>query len=97
VVEQQSPIPELSHRARVAKTVHPSLLIDTDNWPCADLARWREYVREQPKLGVPSLYYATHVGRGEPMVDSDYDLLRTLWRGYEKGIEPKPKRRGTAR
>ncbi len=91
VVEQHSMIPELTHRARVAKTVHPSLLIDTDNWPCADLARWREYVREQPKLGVPSLYYATHVGRGEPMTDSDYDLLRMLWRDYEKGIAKQSK------
>lgn len=86
-VEQHSPVPELTHRARVAKTVHPSLLIDTDNWPCSDLSRWREYVREQPELGVPSLYYATHVGRGEALTDEDYTMLRKLWLDYEKKLE----------
>ena len=46
----------------------PGVIIDTDNWPIKDRAMWRSYVKRQPELGVPALYFATHIDRtGEPL------------------------------
>jgi hypothetical protein len=57
---------QMEHRAKVARAVCPQLLIDTDNWPMADPDSFRAYVAEQPNLGVPSLYYATHLDQRPP-------------------------------
>lgn len=59
-------VPQMVHRARVARAACPGLLIDTDNWPMPGPEEFRAYVRAQPDLGVPSLYYATHVDRQPP-------------------------------
>jgi hypothetical protein len=70
----------MTHRARVAAGALPNTLIDTDNWPITSKAVWREYVRLQPQLGVPSLYYATHIdSTGEPLTPDDYALIRETW------------------
>jgi hypothetical protein len=38
----------------------------------------------KPELGVPSLYYATHVdATGEPLEPSDYEALRRVWERWE--------------
>ena len=59
-------IPQMTHRARVAAAACPGVIIDTDNWPMADPETFRQYVEAQPNLGVPSLYYATHLDRFPP-------------------------------
>lgn len=70
----------MMHRARVARLACPEAIIDTDNWPITDRATWRAYVALQPELGVPSLYYATHLdATGEPLTDDDYRLIREGW------------------
>ncbi len=70
----------MTHRARVAHLACPEAIIDTDNWPMADRETWRAYVALQPELGVPSLYYATHIdATGEPLTDADYTLIRKTW------------------
>ncbi|RPI33616.1 MAG: hypothetical protein EHM70_05460 [Chloroflexota bacterium] len=69
------------HRARVASIACPNALIDTDNWPIPDKNTWRSYLQLQPQLGVPALYYATHIdSTGEPLDESDYALIRLAWR-----------------
>jgi hypothetical protein len=73
------------HRARVAAIACPEALIDSDNWPITDKATWRDYVSLKPGLGVPALYYATHIdSTGEALEDSDYALVRTVWEAYRK-------------
>lgn len=57
---------QMRHRARVAEAACPGVLVDTDNWPMADPETFRSYVSAQPELGVPSLYYATHLDRFPP-------------------------------
>jgi hypothetical protein len=43
-------------------------------------AAWRAYTSLQPELGVPSLYYATHVdATGEALEAEDYRLIRESW------------------
>lgn len=61
-----SVVPQMTHRAKVVAAACPDLIVDTDNWPMPDPETFREYVRGQPALGVPSLYYATHLDRFPP-------------------------------
>ena len=73
----------MTQRARVASLACPQAIIDTDNWPITDRATWRRYLALQPKIGVPSLYYATHIdSTREPLTPHDYRLLRETWSAY---------------
>lgn len=75
-------VPQMLHRARIVAAAMPELLIDTDDWALPDLATWRDFQRAKAGLGVPSLYYATHIDQsGEPLEESDDTLLRWLWAG----------------
>jgi hypothetical protein len=70
----------MQHRARVAHAACPDAIIDTDNWPITNRDAWRKYVRLQPDLGVPSLYYASHIdSTQEPLDEEDYQLIRETW------------------
>jgi hypothetical protein len=76
-----SVLEEMAFRARMARTADPGILIDTDGWPLPSLAAWREYTAAQPALGVPSLYYASHLDTtGEALTAADFALLRRTWR-----------------
>lgn len=72
-------VAQMSHRAKVAKAACPHHLIDTDNWPMPNRAAWREYVRVQNDLGIPSLYFATDLDSMEPLEEQDYEMLRRVW------------------
>ncbi|HLJ67179.1 MAG TPA: hypothetical protein VKX16_07440 [Chloroflexota bacterium] len=73
----------LTHRAQVAHIACPEALVDTDNWPVRNRQQWREYVRLQPHLGVPSLYFAGAIDlTQEPLEERDYALIREVWDGY---------------
>lgn len=68
------------HRAKVAAIGCPDAIIDTDNWPMTDKETWREYVRLQPQLGVPSLYFVSHIdSTKEALENEDYNLIRQHW------------------
>lgn len=70
----------MRHRARIARLACPEAIIDTDNWPIKDKATWRAYMEIQPELGVPSLYFATHIDTTqEPLTADDYTLIRAVW------------------
>jgi len=70
-------IPQMLHRLHVAEAALPHHLYDTDNWPMPNRKTWRDYIGVQRLLGVPALYYATHVA-GEPLEPRDYAALREL-------------------
>jgi hypothetical protein len=73
-------VDQMRHRARIATLACPDALIDTDNWPMPDRASWRDYVAVQAELGVPSLYYATHVDTsGEELDAGDYAAVADSW------------------
>lgn len=75
--------PAMIHRARVASIACPNAIIDTDNWQMPDKAAWRAYTSLQPELGVPSLYYASHIdATGEALEADDYRLIREAWAHY---------------
>ncbi|HKY56237.1 MAG TPA: hypothetical protein VJM08_18105 [Anaerolineales bacterium] len=73
----------MTHRARVAAISCPNKSIDTDDWPMTNKDAWRAYTRLQPELGVPSLYYVTHIdSTGEALDAEDYALIRESWAQY---------------
>jgi hypothetical protein len=75
-----SVISEMTFRATMAGIADPGWLIDTDGWPMPSLAAFREYVAAQPALGVPSLYYVTHLDTtGEAFTADDYTRIRRAW------------------
>lgn len=74
---------QLVFRHAVVTASLPGHLIDTDQWPMADLAQWRAYVRTQSRLGVPALYYAERIDRsGEELTEQDLALVERTWRDY---------------
>jgi hypothetical protein len=74
----------MQHRARIARIVGPQMIIDTDNWPITDRASWRAYMRIQSTLGIPSLYYVTHIdATQEPLMPEDYALIRQTWAAHQ--------------
>lgn len=77
----------VSMRARVARIAMPEALIDTDNWPVRNKAMWREYLRLQPLVGVPSLYFADRIDVTQERFDlNDYELIREIWNDSGRGI-----------
>ena len=70
----------MRHRARIANIACPQAIIDTDNWPITDKQAWRTYLELQPELGVPSLYYVSHIdSTGEVLEPDDYALIHRVW------------------
>ena len=77
-------VAQMTFRADVVRAAVPELPIDTDDWPMPDKRSWREFLETKPAIGVPSLYYATHVdSTGEPLEDEDYAALRRVWSEWE--------------
>lgn len=78
-------VPQMRHRARVAASVEPKMLIDTDDWCMPSLAEWRRYLAVKPELGVPALYYATGIDfSGEDFEPADYEAIVAAWRRWEE-------------
>jgi hypothetical protein len=81
-VRPETVVPQMRHRAAVAAAALPDRLVDTDDWTIPDLATWRDYLEAKLELGVPSLYYATHLDlTGEPLEERDYAALRGVFGG----------------
>jgi hypothetical protein len=73
-------VPQMRHRAAVAQAACPELLLDTDDWAVPNMETWREYLDVKLELGVPALYYATHLDvSGEAFAADDYAALRDAW------------------
>jgi hypothetical protein len=80
-------VPQMRHRAAIASAACPDHLIDTDDWCAPDLATWRAYAAIKGELGIPALYYATHLDRtGEPLQPSDYALVHETWAAYRDRV-----------
>jgi hypothetical protein len=78
-----SAVDQLAFRHSVVAAALPDHLVDTDQWPIANLAEWRSYVAAQSHLGVPALYYAESIDRsGERLMDGDLALVAGVWDDY---------------
>ena len=85
-------VPQMRYRAAVARAACPDHLIDTDDWCVPNLAVWRAYTAVKAELGVPALYYATHLDRTlERFDESDYALIRDVWGRYRAAVKLPPR------
>jgi hypothetical protein len=72
-------------RQKVVRAVSGDWLIDADNWPSPNRAAWLDYVHKQPEVGVPSLYYITHVDEsGEEIRPEDIAAVTDAWNRYKR-------------
>jgi hypothetical protein len=78
-------VAQMVHRAEVVRASCPELPIDTDDWRCPDKRSWRDYLEVKADLGVPSLYYATHIDTtGEALTEDDYAAIRRVWDAWRE-------------
>lgn len=76
-------VEQMRFRHAVASRALPDHLIDTDQWPIPNVEQWRDYVRVQPQLGVPALYYVDGIdGSAELLRPEDLRLVAQSWRNY---------------
>ena len=79
----------MTHRAILVNIACPDAIIDTDNWPITNKSVWRDYLRLQPELGVPALYYASHIDSTlEPLEERDFKLIRQVWAKHRLSHQP---------
>lgn len=76
---------QMEHRAKVTEAAGAELVRDTDNWPMPSKAAWRGYLKIQPDLGVPWLYFSDQVA-GEKMTEADYAAIRRSWTRYRASV-----------
>jgi hypothetical protein len=78
-------IEQMRYRAAVVRAACPELLVDTDDWCVPDLATWRAYLRDKISLGVPALYYVSHLdATNERLTGEDYAALAESWAAYRE-------------
>jgi hypothetical protein len=49
------------YRPEVVRAACPELPIETDGWRAPDKESWPVFLDVKAEIGVPSLYYSTHV------------------------------------
>jgi hypothetical protein len=83
-IDPEGPVvPHMRYRASVVAAALPGMPVDTDGWCLPDRAEWRAYLAEQPKLGVPALYYVTHMDlTGEELTAEDLAEVTRVWARY---------------
>lgn len=81
-------VPHMRYRASVVTAALPGMPVDTDGWCLPNRAEWLAYLAEQPRLGVPALYYATHLDlTGEELTAADLAEVARVWAGYRRTLD----------
>ena len=84
--DRTSVVPEMGHRARVARAAGFGL-VDTDGWALPTRAALLDYAEAQPELGIPALYYATRLDRSrERLRRADYAQIAAAWARYRRSL-----------
>ena len=85
---QDSIVRKMEFRAEMARLACPGLLIDTDNWPCPSRRSWLEYMKIQPQVGIPSLYYVSRIDSSlEEIKEEDWKTVASVWKEYIKSLK----------
>ncbi|HWM04360.1 MAG TPA: hypothetical protein VNP92_18650, partial [Actinophytocola sp.] len=80
-------VPQMRYRAAVVDAACPGVPVDTDGWCLPDRDEWAAYLRVQPELGVPALYYATHIDLSdEPLRPADLAEVARVWADYRRSV-----------
>lgn len=87
-------VDQLRFRSAVVSAALPDHLIDTDQWPMPNRKQWLAYAAEQPRLGIPALYYVSSIdssggaGGEESISAADLRTIASGWRHYRAGLLP---------
>jgi len=77
-------VEQMTARADIVRSACSELPIDTDDWRVPNKREWRAFLERKPAIGVPSLYYATHIdSTGEELDEDDYAALRNVWSAWK--------------
>jgi len=89
--EHRGVVEMMRHRQKIAMAACPDWLIDCDNASAPTLEEWLEYMKAQPELGVPSLYFVTAVnGTLEEIGWDEWAELPEVWRRGRAGARGTP-------
>ena len=70
-------------RARLIGAADDGWLIEMHGWPLPSVDAMRKYVALQCQLGVPTLYYLSHLDTtGEPLTDELFGVVAASWADY---------------
>jgi hypothetical protein len=84
-----SVVDQLRFRSAVVSAALPDHLIDTDQWPMPSREQWLAYADEQPRLGIPALYYVRSIGSSaESITADDLQAIALGWQTYRAGLLP---------
>lgn len=72
----------MGHRARLCRAAMGNVPIDTDAGGVGSRRDFHRWIKAQPELGVPDLYYLTAAG-DVPFDEADVALIRETWQAYE--------------
>jgi len=80
----------MRRRARIAR-ISGWPLVDCDNASSTTLEEWWAYMRAQPSIGVPALYFVRRTESTKEEVPEDlWRQLQLVWTAYVKGLEEGP-------
>jgi hypothetical protein len=84
-----SVVDQLRFRSAVVSAALPDHLIDTDQWPMPSREQWLAYADEQPRLGIPALYYVRSMDNTDESISAeDLHTIAQGWRTYRAGLLP---------
>ena len=76
----------MGYRRDVASAVYPGALVDCDCGGCDSHRDFERYMKYQPQIGVPDLYWLSPTGE-ILQDDADFDLVRSVWGAYAASLE----------
>ena len=76
----------MAHRAKLCRAAMEDVLIDTDAGGVGSRRDFHRWMKAQPELGIPDLYYLTAAG-DVPFDEEDIALIRGVWEAYEAGLQ----------
>jgi len=77
----------MRRRARIARIAGWDL-VDCDNASSTNLEEWWSYMREQPSIGIPSLYFVHRTeSTMEEVPEGTWRQLKEIWDAYVKGLD----------
>lgn len=71
----------MNYRQKLFRAVFPGISIDTDAGSPASRRDFMRYLQEQPKIGVPDLYYISELEKA-PYSKKDLETLKEIWDAY---------------
>jgi len=84
--DQRSCVELMTHRAKLIRAALGDILIDTDAGGTGSHRDFLRFIKAQPSLGVPDLYYLSPAG-DVPFDKADFDIIRKVWENYRNKIK----------